>query len=171
MSQVDYDQKIREINSLKISDAEKSRRIRILLLQRKQAYESKVMKAVSKTVVKMVEKPLKVDRHVRENNVEKQSKIQALIANEPETTNVASIQASVDRIRQIHAIRRQNLNPHEKIVKIQALIKKSEPIVRVLSQRAMNPIKEKIISVHKENISLDEKKIKIEALLKERRAA
>lgn len=35
MSQVDYEQKIQEINKLKISDAEKSRRNRVLLLQRR----------------------------------------------------------------------------------------------------------------------------------------
>jgi hypothetical protein len=206
MSQVDYDQKIQEINKLKISDAEKSRRIRVLVLQRKQADEDKVktakedvnkpimmkatVAAVSKPImmkatVAAVSKPItmkaldnndsfrdqlhSIQRDESLNNEEKQAKIKALIENKPEKN--AAVQESVERIRQIHAIRNQNLNPVEKMNKIQALIKKSN--VHVVQQRSTGSIKEfkeKITAVHKENISLEEKKLKIQALMKERHA-
>jgi len=197
MSQVDYDQKIQEINKLKISDSEKSRRIRVLLLQ-KQAGEVKTAKAdiitmkavenkpimmkatVNKPAVRLVEKPVKVVNNdfFREqlhaihrdgslNNEEKHAKIKAFIENKPEQ-NVAAVHESVERIREIHAIRKQNLNPREKMNKIQALLKKSN--VRVVQQRSVDPIKEKITAVHKEHISLEEKKLRIQALMKERHA-
>ena len=153
MSQVDYDQKIQEINKLKISDAEKSKWIRVLVLQQKQADGDKVktVKAaeVSKPVkaaevskpVKAAEvsKPITMKASVTElskpvkaaannpivNNEEKQAKIKvkALFENKPEK-NVA-VQESIERIRKIHDIRNQNLTPIEKMNKIRALTKKS----------------------------------------------
>lgn len=200
MSQVDYDQKIQEINKLKISDAEKSRRIRVLLLQRKQAGEVKTAVNKPDTMKAAVNKPMKAamkpdtmkaaannpivklagnNNNFREqlhairldeslSNEEKHDKIQALTGNKPQI-NTAAIQESIERIRNIHAIRKQNLNPVEKINKIKAL--KSNPVVRhVVQQLSIDPIKAKITALHKENISLDEKKIKLQALLKERYA-
>ena len=144
MSQVDYDQKIQEINKLKISDAEKSKWIRVLVLQQKQADGDKVKTVKAAEVSKPVKaaevsKPITMKASVTElskpvkaaannpivNNEEKQAKIKvkALFENKPEK-NVA-VQESIERIRKIHDIRNQNLTPIEKMNKIRALTKKS----------------------------------------------
>lgn len=149
MSQVDYDKKIQEINKLKISDAEKSRRIRLLMLQRKQSGEVKTATAAVNKPITMkvgvnkpnttkasVIKPSVIKPSVRMadsnepfhdqlhairrdeslSNEEKHAKIQALTENKPEI-NTAVVQDAIERIRQIHAIRKQNLQKMNKIKK------------------------------------------------------
>jgi len=158
MSQVDYDQKIQEINKLKISDAEKSRRIRVLVLQRKQADEDKV-----KTAKEDVNKPIAMKATV--GAVSKPIAMKATANNNP-IVRLVETPVNNDSFReQLHAIQRdESLNNEEKQAKIQALYE-IKPKTNVAVQESIERIRQ-IHAIRKQNLNPEEKMNKIQALVK-----
>jgi lipase chaperone LimK len=171
MSQVDYEQKIQEINKLKISDAEKSRRIRVLVLQRKQADEDKV-----KTAKEDVNKPITMKATV--GAVSKPIAMKAIVGavSKPITMKVTANNNPIVRLvetpvnndsfrEQLHAIQRdESLNNEEKQAKIQALYE-IKPKTNVAVQESIERIRQ-IHAIRKQNLNPEEKMNKIQALVK-----
>ena len=154
MSQVDYEQKIREIKKLKISDEEKSRRIRTL-----------TYKAKAKPAVKHVQAP---EEHVPfcDQNL-------VMLPHQP----------TDPFCEQIHAIQiDSSLSIQEKQDKMKALMEERSAAVNasrpnvvienadVLPHQPTDPFCEQIHAIQTDScLSIQEKQDKMKALMEERR--
>jgi hypothetical protein len=151
MSQVDYDQKIREINSLQISDAEKSKRIRMLMFVKNK-------NSAAKPVVPSTEP--KVQEHRPQ-----------VVHMNPSTGPKVQENRPVDPFReQINSINRDtSLSHQQKHAKIKAMIDAKFPksvTVKPSVSRPVDPFREQINSIHRDtSLSHQQKHAKIEAMI------
>ena len=160
MSQVDYDQKIQEINKLKISDAEKSKWIRVLVLQQKQADGDKVKTVKAAEVSKPV-KAAEVSKPVKAAEVSKPVKA-------AEVSKPITMKASVTELSKPVKAAANNpiVNNEEKQakIKVKALFE-NKPEKNVAVQESIERIR-KIHDIRNQNLTPIEKMNKIRALTK-----